>query len=151
MRITPESDLAKRSKRTVIPKQMIPDILAESHDHLMGGHFGTQKTFLKAAAKFWWATMFADIKEHCQRCETCAISKTDGPTVRATFAPLKPQGLFEFWGIDVTGPFRVTPGGNRFVVCMVDLFSKYTAPVALPSTEAPTLPGGSVGAHRLEY
>jgi transposase InsO family protein len=50
--------------------------------------------------------------------------------------PLPVMGLFYRWSVDLCGPFPPSKGGNRYVMVMVEHFSKFVELAALPAKEA---------------
>ncbi len=52
--------------------------------------------------------------------------KTQGPELH----PIKVEGRWEVLGVDLIGPFTMTAKGNRYVITMTDLFTKWV--VAYP-------------------
>ncbi|CAF1557320.1 unnamed protein product, partial [Rotaria sordida] len=83
------------------------------------GHFGIQRTYLKIKNKFWWPNMKQSIIQHIQSCLPCQqhnISRTKKPG-RLNPIPT-PEGPFQLIGIDYCGPFKPTPRGNQYVLCI---------------------------------
>ena len=57
------SNYKKLDKRVVLPQEMTQEIIQELHDGLTGGHFGVNKTFTKASIKYFWPSMYKDVKK----------------------------------------------------------------------------------------
>ena len=72
-------------------------------------------------------------------CEKCALTKVDNRPTKAETISIKPEGIFEFLAVDICGPFQTTNEGNKYIVCFIDLFSKFVICKALPKREAPIL------------
>jgi transposase InsO family protein len=82
--------------------------------------------------------MTAYIKAFVARCLTCQIHKT---TNRTPIAPLQPIVASEPWEvvhIDVTGPLTCTQSNNRYIIVLIDHFSKWVECVATPNFTAQT-------------
>ena len=54
----------------------------------LGGHLGRDKTYHKIAARFYWKTLWSDVKNHVQQCQTCQTTN-DAKFIKAS-APLHP-------------------------------------------------------------
>ena len=63
---------------------------------LVGGHLGRGKTYQKIAGSFYQKTLWIDVNDHVQQCETCQTTN-DAISVKAT-APLHPIPVrFKVW------------------------------------------------------
>ncbi|CAF1410576.1 unnamed protein product, partial [Rotaria magnacalcarata] len=49
-----------------------------------------------------------------------------------------PEGPFQLIGIDYCGPFKRTPRGNKYVLCITDYFTRWVIAIALPDCSAQT-------------
>ncbi|CAF4804485.1 unnamed protein product, partial [Rotaria sp. Silwood2] len=49
-----------------------------------------------------------------------------------------PQGPFQLIGIDYSGPFPITPQGNKYVLAITDYFTKWVITIPLPNQTAQT-------------
>ncbi len=52
----------------VIPESYVPVVLKLTHDEVLAGHPGKERTFLAARRKYYWATMGIDIDAYVVRC-----------------------------------------------------------------------------------
>ena len=55
---------------------------------LLGGHLGRDKTCQKIAARFYWKSLWTDVKQYVHHCETC--QRTNDVKFQKTTAPLHP-------------------------------------------------------------
>lgn len=63
--------------QTIVPREMIPQILGETHDSPSGGHFGVNKTLGKIRQRFYWACK-GNVVQWCKTCKICVARK--GPS-----------------------------------------------------------------------
>ena len=122
-------------RRKVIPKNMRDDILAETHQL---GHFGIKKTFNLLRTLFWWPQMYRDVSSFIQGCQICQHRKSPNPATQTTlsFSPTFPLELV-CW--DIMGPLPVSRNGSRYILVIVDAFSRWMVAVPLMETSAETL------------
>jgi hypothetical protein len=109
----------------VIPKKMQNKLLEWAHDHPTGGHAGQQKTLFRLSSRVYWASMRKDIFNYVAACEDCQKFKYNNiPTA----TPMQLHEVHEPWhtiGIDIMGPFPATSRQKRFLLVIVDYFTRW--------------------------
>ncbi|GBN82991.1 Transposon Ty3-G Gag-Pol polyprotein [Araneus ventricosus] len=123
----------------ILPKSKIPEVLRETHDSASGGHFRVMKTLSKTRERFYWDRLRADVEKWCRECHACGARK--GPKTR-TKGRLQRYNLgapFERMALDILGPFPVTTKGNRYVLVLMDYFTKWPEAIPIPDQEASTV------------
>lgn len=124
--------------RAIVPKSARQEILELVHGSAAGGHFGTQKTLDKLKQRFYWIDMIRDVHDWCTKCPICNRHKTSKRN-RAPMQPIYTGEPFERVAMDVIGPLPRTARGNRFILTIVDHFTKHVEAYALPDQEAATV------------
>ena len=71
------------------------------------------------------------VKE-CDKCQRMEKIKTCAPELK----PIKANGLWEFLGIDLIGPLPLTTQGNKYILTVTDLLSKYVEAFSIPEKSA---------------
>ena len=104
--------------------------------HFLGLHPGITKTVYLVASIFYWPTAYNDVAKLVRGCATC--QKTKGPRADqiphgSTFLPIMP---YDCLSIDLITPGKQTKGGNKYVLTMICLTSKYGWFIPLKSREA---------------
>lgn len=138
-RILEDPEGGEQRRQIIVPRNRIPEVLRELHNGTSGGHLGVAKTLGKLRERFYWVNCKDDVKNWCRKCDTCAAS--NGPQRRQR-APMKLYNVgspFERIAIDVAGPFPETEAGNKYIVVVMDYFSKWVDAYALPNQEAATI------------
>ncbi|KAL5517173.1 hypothetical protein EMCRGX_G002666 [Ephydatia muelleri] len=93
---------------------------------LGGGHFGRDKTLLKISERFYWIGMVNDVKEYCKTCEKCQKANRKFDKFSAELHPIPVKD--EVWhtiGVDLIGPLPETQKGNKYIMTVSCLFSKW--------------------------
>ena len=132
-------ELAKLGKITwqlVLPIGLRTSVLKQLHDSPVGGHLGVSKTQAKVCERFYWIHYCHDVE---QWCDLCAARK--GPRVkqRSQLQLYNVGEPMERVAIDVPGPLPKTDQGNKYIVIVMDCFSKWSEAYALPNQEAVTV------------
>ena len=103
------------------------------------GHFGVHKTFDALQKNFYWPGFYRSVEAYCRGCETCAKNKVV-PRPRSPLHPIpvipKP---FHMVGVDLIGPLKTSKQGNRYILSVIDYYTKYAEAEALPNQEASTV------------
>lgn len=89
------------------------------------------KTLCCLRQSFYWGQFRRDVEDFCRRCESCTAKK--GPP-KESIAQLQqfPVGTpMERVGVDIVGPLPVTDKGNKYVLSVMDYFTKWPETYAL--------------------
>ncbi|KAK8954187.1 hypothetical protein KSP39_PZI001996 [Platanthera zijinensis] len=110
----------------------VPRILEEVHSGECGSHSGGRTLEGRIIRQgYFWPTLGHDALEFVKKCHKCQL-----------FAPLQLQPAqrlrsitapwpFAIWGMDLVGPFPQASGQRRFLLVMIDYFSKWMEVKAL--------------------
>ncbi|XP_063600010.1 uncharacterized protein LOC134776228 [Penaeus indicus] len=123
-------DTRKTVHQIVIPKSLHTDVLNIAHD--ISGHLGVKKTYYKILAHFYWPKMKRDVSRYCQSCHICQVKGKPGAGIKPY--PLQPIPVlrepFSKVVIDCVGPLPKTKRGNKFLLIIIDVATRY--PEAFP-------------------
>lgn len=115
-----------------IKESQVTATLAEAHDR--HGHF-SHKTVLKRLSNVWWPTRSADVQQWVATCKACAYFS---PTKRSEpIRPILTFDPFDMIGLDFIGPLDLTSRGNKYILHVVDYFTRYSWAYALPHNTGP--------------
>ena len=117
----------------MIPGSSRAEVMKEVYDGVTGGYMGVARTISKLRERYYWVNCQAKVKDWCKKCATCAGS--NGPQ-RQPKAPMRQYNVgspFERIAIDVAGPFPESNQGNKYIVAVMDYFSKWAEAYALPN------------------
>ena len=124
-------------EQIVIPFCLRAEILQWVHDSgVCGGHLGVEKTFLKAQQRYFWDTMYHDIKQYCVSCTKCAERVRAVGKYKAPLKPLPVGEAFERVAMDIVGPLPVSRSGNKFILVFTDALTRWVEADPLPSIES---------------
>lgn len=135
---SPVIEHGKLFTQLVVPKQFRRQVLRLAHDAPLAGHLKTRKTYDRVVSQFFWPGLQADVKRYVASCDACQRTTPKG---RIGKVPLVTPPLidtcFRRIAVDLIGPLDpVTDRGNRYILTIVDLATRYPEAVALPRIEA---------------
>ena len=120
----------------VIPQSLKGDIIKMFHDTPIGGHLGRDKTIAKIRQRAYWYELTRDISLHVATCRECSKSK------RSIRHPIAPLQCFQagYPGdrvhLDMLGPFSTSEYGNKYVLMIIDQFTRWLEMVPLHFQDA---------------
>ena len=117
--------------RILVPTGRRLGILEMAHTHMLAGHFGGKKTFARVSARFLWPKMWLEVKRYVKTCIGCQrASRKD--RAKAPLQPLQVESEpFSKVAFDLVGPLPRSTSGFRYVLTMMDLYSKFPAAIPL--------------------
>ncbi|KAF7250125.1 hypothetical protein EG68_09405 [Paragonimus skrjabini miyazakii] len=124
-------------RRIVVPTSTVTTVLRRLHEEL--GNSGQNKTEEAARRRFWWPHMRRDVALYCLGCTECAQFKSSNQHPRAPLQFMTAGFPNEMIRVDIIGPLPETARGNRYVLVMVDYFTKCCGAIPIPATDAWTI------------
>ena len=125
----------KNRRRKVVPTHKRDEILAEAHQL---GHFGVKKTYALLRTLYWWPKLYRDVHAWVKGCQICQHRKNPGTPSKTTaaFTPSFPMELI-CW--DIMGPLPISRCGHKYILVIIDAFSRWATAIPLAETSAITL------------
>ena len=124
-------------KQTAIPQCLRDELLKSYHDCIAGGgHQGFERTYSSLRNKYYWPSMYEDIRQYVRTCEVCQQSKR---AFNAKPPPLQPQAVddvFGRWQMDILSGLPTTKDKYKHILVMVDSYSKWVELFPLRTQEA---------------
>jgi transposase InsO family protein len=106
--------------------------------HERVAHQGVTKTLGKIRETYHWRGMETTARKVVNACSLCDQMKMGppGPCGSVSLRPIQTSRTHELVAVDLYQPGIETSGGNRYILTIIDHFSKYSRLVALPSKHA---------------
>ena len=138
--IDPAYKTRQRTEELVVPSSMRHYVLKTSHDSLSSGHLGITQTYDKIRRQFYWYGMYGDIKRYVMSCKSCFERNShryrEKPPLQRFTAFTEPLDTVS---LDIVGPFTTTYSGNRYILTIMDEFTKWPELFAIPDQTAETI------------
>lgn len=89
-------------------------------------HVGFDKTFKKLYEHFWFPRMAAFVRKYLKHCLICIERKSHSGPKQGFLHPIDKRPIpFHTIHLDCTGPFTQTDEGFKYILLMVDGFTKF--------------------------
>jgi hypothetical protein len=114
------------------------EVLKEMHDAPSSGHFGVDRTYIRAAQDFTWKSLGQDVERFVSTCGPCQSNKAYTARARGIPTPLEaPDGRWQAVALDLVSLTESAEGYDAVVV-FIYMFTKqiFCAPVRMKGTTA---------------
>ena len=122
----------------VLPSQLVEKIIEKVHSAPFRGHLGQRKTLRILNERFYRPYLQKNILDYIRACDICQKIKVVGSEARTNLQPILPERTNQLVSTDFAGPFKESEAGNKYLIVIVDCFSKFLVSVPLPNKEAKT-------------
>ena len=108
----------------VLPSVLLSSVLRWAHGPL---HHGIGKMKQLIQPLYWWPKYYNDIKLYCITCQPCQVSKKGINRKRyAGYMKLfSCNAPFQIVSIDIVGSLPLTISGYRYILTMIDKYSRF--------------------------
>ena len=122
-----------------VPKRYRRSVLHACHGAPMSGHGGVRATQHRVREHFWWKNYERDVKAWCKSCALCQRRKTPQPSRQGLAMSFPSKRPFETCGFDIVGPLPEDAKGNKYLLTVVDHFTRYALAVPITNREQATI------------
>ncbi|VDI09313.1 Hypothetical predicted protein [Mytilus galloprovincialis] len=120
----------------VAPKALHREFLENCHSRKFSGHFGQDKTLARLKKQVVWHHMREDCLLFIKTCKICSMNKKPNIRPKAELGQYLsgvPMGRVH---MDLLGPLPVTKQKNKYVLMIVDQFTKWLECFPIPGQTA---------------
>ena len=101
-------------------------ILREVHEGICGNHIGARTLVGKTLMQgYYWPTMLKDVTELVKKCKACQEHAKISHLPSEPLASVTSPWPFQQWGLDILGSLPIGRGQRKFVIVVVDYFTKW--------------------------
>ena len=121
-----------------VPSILRDDLMRSYHDSQ--GHLGQERVLEALRLKFFWHRMATDVIDYVKSCDPCQTAKRHFNAKPAPLKPLPvPHAKLSCISIDILGPLTTTQESYRYILLIVDHFSKFQVCIALKDQTAQSI------------
>ena len=134
------TDDPARSFRILVPPVLVDRVLECAHT--LGAHEGAKKLLLRLTRSVFWPSMKRDVDLFVMTCPVCDRFRNLHAKPRSPLHPVRVGFRGEILAIDLVGGKEALPTtvrDNKYILVMIDLFSRYVVAVPVPNQNAHTI------------
>ena len=144
----PESEL------TLVPNTRVKHIIRYYHEGPGGAHQAPKAISAKIIGYFWWADIKRDVRLYAACCPTCEKFIRLNRTPKAGLRLMDVGGRGDCLALDIIGgmdSLPLTPRGNRYILTLIDCFTRFAVAVPLVDQSAEELIASVIGHYITVY
>ena len=119
-----------RREKVIVPESLKAFVLGQHHNLPLHGHQGRRRTENMIGARYFWPGMSRDIRKWIQACSGCSRRKKPRPMGAGLTEIQQATRPWQTVGIDIVGQLPLTGRGSKWILTMVDHFTRW--PIAIP-------------------
>ncbi|KAK3097343.1 hypothetical protein FSP39_008811 [Pinctada imbricata] len=124
-------------KQLAVPRCLREDVLRSYHDCLAGGcHLGLDRTYKAIQLKYFWPGMYQNVADYIRSCDACQHAKKSTNPTRAPLVNMPVEDTFSRLHMDILGPLTTSDEGYKYILLVVDSFSKFPEAFPLKTQES---------------
>ena len=119
----------------VVPQSERREMIRRFHDSLFAGHLGISRTVFRLQTRVYWPGLRQDVRTYVASCTVWIARKSPCPR-RAPMGHVAVGRGWERVAMDLLDMSIMSAKGNRYVLVMVDCFSRWMEACPLPDKTA---------------
>jgi len=108
-----------------LPERLTNMIFTFYHNSLFGGHLGITRTQSRINEYFYNPDLNAIIRDKVKKCKVCMMSKSSQVKYEGKLISIPIEQTMNTVFIDILGPLPRSKAQNKFILVIVDGFSRY--------------------------
>ena len=130
----------QRVSLLLVPRVLRQRVIWDFHDALLSGHPGAAETLRDINQHFVWLEMARDIQRYVANCYLCLCCKPVKGRPPDNQRPRSARTAWETVAVDLIGPYPRTTRGNKYILVVTDVFTKWVEafPIHQPTASSMT-------------
>jgi transposase InsO family protein len=128
-----------RKEKVVVPESLKAFVLGQHHNLELHGHQGRRRTEIMIGSRYYWPGMSKDIRRWILACSGCSKRKKARPMSAGLTDINQATRPWQTVGIDIVGELPLTSRGNKWILTMVDHFTRWPIAIPIPDRESATI------------
>ena len=127
-----------QTSQLVVPIEERRDLIRRFHDSLFAEHLGVTRTVFRLQNRVYWPGIRGDVRTYIASCTIGLARKSPCPQ-RAPMGHVEVGHRRDSMAMDLLDKSVTTTKGNRYILVMVDCFSRWTEACPLPYKTAQSI------------
>lgn len=124
-------------KQLAIPRCLREDVLRSYHDSIAeGAHLGIDRTYRAIQLKYFWPKMYQNVADYVRSCDACQRAKKNTNLPKPPLVNMPVEDTFIRLHMDILGPLTPSAKGHKYILLVVDSFSKFPEAFPLKTQES---------------
>ena len=120
-------------KKVIDDKEEKIELLLSAHNV---GHEGFHKTYNRLKKNYYWENMSKDVEIIVKTCHQCQLNRPQPANIGTENHATTPESPFRRVGLDIIGPLPETKSKNKYIIVLVDYFTKWVEAEPLITIES---------------
>ena len=117
-----------------VPLLLQSDVVRYFHTARVFCHQGQRRTYATLRRHYYWRNMHRDAYRFCVECDVCRVTRLNQARhAKGQLTSILATRPFEMVSMDIVGPLPICSSGSRYLLTIMDRFTRYVA--AIPMTE----------------
>jgi hypothetical protein len=125
--------------RIVVPRRLRDFGIRSVHGSRAVGHWGVVRTEEWLRRRYWWPGWTQEMAMFVRSCLICSLTKIGKPKRQGRMQVYHPSRIFEFVAVDILEISPQSRDGNRKVIVMGDMFTRFMMAVPVCDETAATV------------
>ena len=125
--------------RVVVPNSLKAFVIGQHHNLPLHAHQGSKRLRQMIASRYFWPGMELDIQKWTNACTKCARRKTNRHINTGLTTAALAHEPWQVVGIDLVGPVLESGSKNKYILTIVDHFTRWPIAVAIPDKKGKTI------------
>ena len=128
-----------RWRQIILPVARRNVLIRLAHEGMNGGHLGIRRTMAHVQKRAYWPNWKEDVQVQLRQCVPCARYCRGKPKRQGNLQNLVVGAIGEIVAIDVSGPHPTSAGGYKYILSVLDQFSRWAEAYPMRNQEAQTV------------
>jgi hypothetical protein len=128
----------EKELRIILPPALQEKAMEAAHDNIFSGHLGEKKTYKKLVRLFYWYQMKERVRDYITCCEIRGKNKKNNHRNKAPHSAIPVSAAMDCIATDLFGPLPESEKGNKYILLLTDLYTKWTELIPIPDATAAT-------------
>ena len=132
-------DLVESRLLLCVPLSLKDKVFFYCHDCHYEGHPGQEGTKHEVLRRFYWRGASTDCEIYCKTCPDCTTCKYRNRRRKGKMVSRHAGFPMQRCHIDTIGPISTSESGNKYILMIIDQFTKFVAAIPLPNQKGSTI------------